>query len=118
MAKDQWHRRGTASFLADEVNVDSIDWRLEVVEAVELGLMRAPVIFLDPVGTKFLHVVEIGSVRPASIVRHLMPGIVGDTLANLRQRFVGHREREGFNRRHSKCLKQQPAGGSSRTRAL
>ena len=52
------------AFFVDEVNSESVDARLEMREAIDFALMRAPVVFRSPVLDQFLEVGEIGSVLP------------------------------------------------------
>src|SRR5208337_4890440 len=55
---------GSVAFFVDEVNAESVNARLEMREAIDLALMRAPVVFGSPVLDQFLEVGEIGSILP------------------------------------------------------
>ena len=52
----------------DEVNVETVDVRLELIELVEPPLLRAPVERVAPVGDELLEIRQIRSVVPAGSV--------------------------------------------------
>jgi hypothetical protein len=82
------------------MDVDTVDRGHEVGEAVDGGFLLAPVEFLHPIGTKLLHVIEVGAVVPAAIVGHLVPGIAGDARADALKGFVGNIDVEGLDGCH------------------
>lgn len=59
--------------LMDEMNLQSVDARREVVELVQLPLLRAPVELVAPVGDQLLEVRDIGAVGPALLERRRKP---------------------------------------------
>ena len=97
---DERNRVRPAALLVDEMDFDAVDRRGEVVEAVDHGLVLAPIVLLHPVSAEFLHVVEVGAVLPATVLRHLMPGKVGDAPADEVEGSVGDLQREGADVGH------------------
>ena len=66
-------RTRSASFLANKMDVDPIDWSYEVIKPIYSLLLLSPIKFCDPVVTKLSQVVQICAVVPPSIVWHFMP---------------------------------------------
>src|SRR5262245_47398583 len=64
MRHDERQGRCVSRLLMDEVDLVSIDRRRVVVEAIEGGFLRAPVVLVFPVGSQLLKVGSIGSHRP------------------------------------------------------
>ena len=93
---EQRQGRRTAARFVDEVDVDAIDGRREVREPVEHLLLRPPVELLQPVGAQLLHVVEVGAVGPAAVIRHLVPDIAGHPGADALENFVCYFDAEGL----------------------
>lgn len=50
----------------DEVHLDAIELRVEVIEAVQPALVRPPVEPVGPVGEQLLHIVKVGALLPAN----------------------------------------------------
>ncbi len=101
MGDQQRHRRRAAPLFVQEVDVDAVHGRDEMIEAVDRRFLLSPVEFVQPVCGELLHIVEIGAVAPAAVVGHFMPWKALDPAADVGQRLVGHLNLEG------------PAGGKS-----
>ena len=56
----------SASFLADKMDVDPINWSYEVIKPIYSLLLLSPIKFYDPVVTKLSQVVQICAVVPPS----------------------------------------------------
>ncbi len=98
---DERHRRRGAALLVNEVKVDAVNRHAEVGETIDRGFVLAPVILLDPVRAKLLHVVEVCAVLPATIVRHLVPRKRRDLGTDLSQGLVGDLDTKGNARVHA-----------------
>ena len=90
MGNQQRYGVRPGALLTDEMQVDAVNRRLEMLETVEFRLMLAPIIFDHPVGAQFLHVIEIGAIFPAAVIRHFVPGKGGDAGPDIGQRFAGN----------------------------
>ena len=51
----------------DEVNVDAVDIRLEVIELVQLLLVRSPVVMVTPIVDEALEIGEVRAVVPPDV---------------------------------------------------
>ncbi len=98
-AVEQQQRRRARNLRApmDEMNVEPIDVRLELLEFVQPPLLRAPVVLVAPVGHQALQVFEVGAVvplRPRDLVSKPRPR---QPLLEVRKRVVGHLNLEGHD---------------------
>ena len=88
---------GSVAFFVDEVNAESVNARLEMREAIDLALMRAPVVLRPPVLDQFLQVSEIGAVLSPGIRNLVGQARILETSAQVDEHFVGHLNAERFD---------------------
>ena len=79
------------------MNSESVDLRLEMREAVDLALMRAPVVFRPPVLDQFLQVGEIGAVLPRRIGNFIGKARLLEPRAQVVKDGVGHLDAKRFD---------------------
>ena len=87
--------------LVDEVNVEAVDAGLEVVEAVERPLLRAPVVLVPPVRHQLAHVVQVAAVGPAGALQLVGEARVLEPRLQIVQhgiRHVDHERHDGVRR--------------------
>ena len=84
--------------LVDEVDVQPLDVRLEVVEAVQQPLLAPPVEFVPPVGEQLLQVLAVGAVVPRRAGQVVGEPRPGQAVPQVGQHFVGHVDRERADR--------------------
>ena len=65
--EQQRQRAGIVRLLMDEMDVEAADVRLELAEAIQAPLLRAPVVAVAPVGHQRLDVIEVRPVVPAGV---------------------------------------------------
>ena len=92
--------RGTAAPLMNVVDVYATHRCLEMREAVEPLLLSPPVEGFEPVRAELPHVVEVGAIVPATVVRHLVPSVGGNLRTNAREHLVGHPDAKRSRCRH------------------
>ena len=85
---------GPVAFFVNEVNSEPVNARLEMREAIDFALMRAPVVFGSPVLDQFLEVGEIGSILPRGIGNLVGKARVVEPRAQVGEHFVGHLDAE------------------------
>jgi len=94
----------------DEVDGEAVDGGRELLELIELALLRAPVKAFAPVVNKLTQVAQIGSVGPAVALQRLGNTRVGEARLQISQRRVGNADRE---RPHRVGLGRRPAGAGA-----
>ena len=80
------------------VRIDALDRHSEMGESIDRGFVLAPIVLIDPVRAELLHVVEVRTVLPSAIVRHLVPGKRRDLGADAVERLVGDLDAKGNDR--------------------
>ena len=78
----------------DEVNVEAVDVRLELVEAVELPLLFAPVVIVPPVRHQLAHVGQVGAVRPVRAFELVREAGVRQPRLQILEHGIRHVDRE------------------------
>src|SRR5882672_12106761 len=82
------------------MNSVSVDIRLEMREAIDLALMRPPVVLVAPVLDQLLQIGEIRSILPASIGHFIGKASVLEARLQVGERGVGHLDFESFDIGH------------------
>src|SRR5208282_340856 len=82
------------AFFVNEVNSESVNARLEMREAIDCALLRAPVVFGSPVLDQFLEVGEIGSILPRGVGNLAGKARVLEPRAQVGEHCVGHLDAE------------------------
>ncbi len=80
--------------LVDEVDPLIVDPSREVIEAVERGLLGAPVVRVAPVGEQFFEIAELGTVAPLGSSDLLRKAGGGESLLQVVEDFVGNSDLE------------------------
>ena len=70
----------------NKVNIDAIDFGYELWKAIDGRFLFSPDKFVNSIVGKFLHVIEISTVIPATVVGHFVPWVSCDPGANGLQR--------------------------------
>ena len=84
--------------LVDEVNVETVDVRLELIELIEPPLLRPPVERGAPVGDELLEVRQVRAVIPARAVDAIREPGRRQSCPQVPQDIVGNVNREGEDR--------------------
>jgi hypothetical protein len=72
----------------DVVNAEAVDFRAELGEAIDLGLVRPPVVVRPPILDELPQVGEIGAVLPSGIGHFVGKARARQALAEVFQDFI------------------------------
>src|SRR5262249_2953338 len=100
---DERERPGTGAAGMDEVDAEAADLGAELREAVQRGLGRPPVIALRPMGNEGTKEREIRPVSPAGVRDFVRKPGARQTLAEVLERGIGHRDAKGLEAHVRPC---------------
>jgi hypothetical protein len=88
---------GAASWLMDEMNVEAVEVRLELIETVQFALMLSPVVTGSPVFDQLFEISEISAIIPSRIGHFIGKPRAREPGAKVGEYFLGNCDLEWFN---------------------
>ena len=93
------------------MNAEAVDCRAEMLEAVQLGFVLAPIVLGSPVLGQFPQIGEIGAVFPSGVGHLIRKARAVEALTQILQDLVAYVDGERFNIRLSHRQPPQHVSG-------